>query len=91
LVLHDPTEFSFSRQKPMAIGLLRRMPLQRAFGGQIVAQGILMHSSLLVTTEGVPLGLGAIKFWTRKRFTAVFSCMRRHSQHAQTTHGCHPL
>ncbi|UWU72962.1 hypothetical protein [Bradyrhizobium sp. NC92] len=30
--------------------------------------GILMHSSLAMTTEGLPLGLAAIKFWTRKKF-----------------------
>jgi hypothetical protein len=27
-----------------------------------------MHSSLVVTVEGLPLGLAAIKFWTRKKF-----------------------
>jgi hypothetical protein len=27
-----------------------------------------MHSSLVVTTEGLPLGIAALKFWTRKRF-----------------------
>jgi len=27
-----------------------------------------MHSSLVVTTEGLPLGISAIKFWTRKEF-----------------------
>jgi hypothetical protein len=27
-----------------------------------------MQSSLTVTTEGVPLGLAAIKFWTRSKF-----------------------
>ncbi|MCX8566027.1 MAG: hypothetical protein ON057_000754 [Glomeribacter sp. 1016415] len=32
------------------------------------ACGILMHSSLVVTIQGVPLGLAAIKFWTRKKF-----------------------
>src|ERR1043165_8309270 len=31
LVLHDTTEFSFTRQEKTAIGLLRRLPLQRAF------------------------------------------------------------
>jgi hypothetical protein len=61
----------------MAIGLLRRLPLQRVFGGQIVAHGILMHSSLLVTTEGLPLGLGVIKFWTRKRFKGTDALKRR--------------
>jgi len=30
--------------------------------------GILMHSSLAVTTDGLPLGLAAIKLWTRKKF-----------------------
>ncbi|MEJ0050549.1 MAG: hypothetical protein WDN02_04930 [Methylovirgula sp.] len=30
--------------------------------------GVLMHSSLAVTTEGLPFGLTAIKFWTRKKF-----------------------
>jgi len=27
-----------------------------------------MHSSLAITPEGLPLGLAAIKFWTRKKF-----------------------
>jgi hypothetical protein len=27
-----------------------------------------MHSSLAVTIEGVPPGLAAVKFWTRKKF-----------------------
>ncbi|MCO6044974.1 hypothetical protein NG895_13775, partial [Aeoliella sp. ICT_H6.2] len=29
---------------------------------------LLMHSSLAVTTAGKPLGLTAVKFWTRKKF-----------------------
>jgi hypothetical protein len=29
---------------------------------------VLLHSSLVLTTEGVPLGLAAVKFWTRKKF-----------------------
>ena len=27
-----------------------------------------MHSSLAVTPEGLPLGVAAVKFWTRKKF-----------------------
>jgi hypothetical protein len=27
-----------------------------------------MHSSLAVTTDGLPLGLTAMKFWTRSKF-----------------------
>lgn len=30
--------------------------------------GVLMHSSLVVTPEGVPLGLAEATFWTRSRF-----------------------
>lgn len=77
LVLHDTTEFSFKRQEQTAIGLLRKLPMQSAFGAQIVACGILMHSSLVVTTDGVPLGLSAIKFWTRKRFKGTDALKRK--------------
>jgi hypothetical protein len=30
--------------------------------------GLLMHATLAVTTAGKPLGLTAVKFWTRKKF-----------------------
>lgn len=30
--------------------------------------GLFMHSSLAVTTNGLPLGLPAVKFWTCKKF-----------------------
>jgi hypothetical protein len=33
--------------------------------------GLLMHSSLAVTTDGLPWGLTAVKFWTRKKFKAT--------------------
>jgi hypothetical protein len=69
LVLHDTTEFSFQREKE--IGLLHRTINGRNSWGQLKHRticGLLMHSSLAVTTEGVPLGLAAIKFWTRKEF-----------------------
>jgi hypothetical protein len=77
LVLHDTTEFSFTRQEQTAIGLLRKLPVQSAFGSRVLACGILMHSSLAVTTDGVPLGLGAIKFWTRKRFKGTDALKRK--------------
>jgi hypothetical protein len=37
----------------------------------------LMHSSLAVTTAGLPLGLAAIKFWTRKHFKGT-DALKRH-------------
>lgn len=36
-----------------------------------------MHSSLAVTTRGVPLGLAAIKFWTRKKFKGYDALKRK--------------
>ncbi|MER9645325.1 hypothetical protein NKI99_33245, partial [Mesorhizobium sp. M0239] len=30
--------------------------------------GVLIHSSLAVTLTGTPLGLTAVKFWTRTKF-----------------------
>ena len=35
-----------------------------------------MHSSLAVTTEGLPLGLAAMKFWTRKKFKGTKALKR---------------
>ena len=36
-----------------------------------------MHSSLAVTTEGLPLGLAAVKFWTRKKFKGTAQLKKR--------------
>jgi hypothetical protein len=36
-----------------------------------------MHSSLAVTTEGLPLGLAAIKFWTRAKFKGTNALKKR--------------
>lgn len=72
LVLHDTTEFSFTRSDIRAIGQTRKAPAgpQKVDGRRrmFTVCGILMHSSLAVTTEGLPLGLTAIKLWTRKKF-----------------------
>lgn len=68
LILHDTTEFSFQRVRPEAIGMTRKLPNCRLGQKPITKCGLLMHSSLAVTTAGKPLGLTAIKFWTRKKF-----------------------
>jgi hypothetical protein len=36
-----------------------------------------MHSSLVLTTGGVPLGLAAVKFWTRKKFKGTRALRNR--------------
>lgn len=69
LVLQDTTEFSFKRERPEQIGFTKsiRTRIDRRRSVFSVC-GILMHSSLAVTTEGLPLGVAAIKFWNRKKF-----------------------
>lgn len=72
LVLHDTTEFSFTRSDNKAIGLTHKVAGghkdQSGRQRMHTVCGILMHSSLAVTTDGLPLGLAAIKLWTRKKF-----------------------
>ena len=71
LVLHDTTEFSFQREDKQAIGITNL-----SYGGKgkdgrpriHTICGILLHSSLVVTLEGLPLGIAAVKAWTRKKF-----------------------
>jgi len=36
-----------------------------------------MHSSLAITTEGLPLGLSAVKFWNRKKFKGKAALKRK--------------
>jgi hypothetical protein len=40
-------------------------------------RGLLMHSSLAITLDGLPLGLAAIKFWTRKQFKGCNALKRK--------------
>lgn len=71
LVLHDTTEFSYQRNDPALIGKMHKSFVGRTKEGRPSVRtvcGLLMHSSLVVTLEGLPLGLAAVKFWTRKKF-----------------------
>jgi len=71
LILHDTTEFTYHRDDVAAIGVLHDSIAGRDKRGQlrhVTICGISMHSSLAVTLEGLPLGLAAIKFWTRDKF-----------------------
>jgi len=80
LVLQDTTEFSFQRTRPEAIGAIGYSPSRRGDDGRFrlhTVCGLLMHSSLVVTPEGLPLGLAAIKFWSRARFKGT-SALKRH-------------
>ncbi len=71
LILHDTTEFSYRRTDPQAIGILGKTAAGKLADGRPrmhTTCGILLHSSMVVTLEGLPLGLAAAKFWTRKKF-----------------------
>ena len=72
LVLHDTTEFSYPREN---IGLLHRSRNPGRSPHPLC--GISMHSSLVVTAAGLPLGLSAVKFWTRKVFKGTNALKRR--------------
>lgn len=80
LILHDTTEFSFQRSDPSSIGILKKLPLRLKIEDgckkHYTTCGILMHSSLVVTTDGIPLGLAAVKFWTRDHFKGANSLGR---------------
>lgn len=81
LVLHDTTEFSFTRSDSQAIGQTHKVASgQKNKAGRQrmhTVCGILMHSSLAVTPDGLPLGLTAIKLWTRKKFKGTNSLKGR--------------
>ena len=71
LVVQDTTAFSFRWAKPETVGAIGRVPIGRDRNGTPRAHtqcGLLMHTSLVVTLEGLPLGLAAARFWTRKEF-----------------------
>ena len=80
LLLHDTCEFSFQREKDSPLGLLGRGSCGRDKDGRLkhfTTRGILMHSSLAITLDGLPLGLAAIKFWTRKQFKGCDALKRK--------------
>jgi hypothetical protein len=69
-VLHDTTEFSYRRLRPELIGKTSETFVGRDKKGRPQTRtvcGLLMHSSLVLSSAGMPLGLSAVKFWTRKK------------------------
>jgi Transposase DNA-binding len=80
LVLHDTTEFTYQREKSGAVGITKSINSGRDKAGRLRSHtvcGILMHASLAVTTEGLPLGLAAVKFWTRKKFKGTAALKKK--------------
>ncbi len=80
LILQDTTEFSYQREQPALIGAIGTVPCSKPVHIKPDRQtvcGVLMHSSLAVTSEGLPLGLAAVKFWTRRRFKGCNALKKR--------------
>lgn len=80
LVLHDTSEFVYKREDEASLGVISRPGVFQGTNGKLIhhtVRGILMHSSLAVTPEGLPLGLAAIKFWTRDHFKGCNALKRK--------------
>ena len=76
LVLHDTTQLSYRREN---IGVLHKPKHgpNDPWRHDHPLCGISMHSSLVVTTAGLPLGLAAVKFWTRQKFKGTNALKRK--------------
>ena len=82
LVLHDTTEFSYKREDPSTIGIVSKAATRKDKEGQplfFTNCGICLHSSLAATTQGLPLGLTAVKFWSRKEFKGLQKRRKAHT------------
>lgn len=80
LVLQDTTEFTYKRSNPDKVGSIGLTPVGQDLHGHLERRticGLLMHGSLAITREGLPLGLSAIKFWTRSKFKGTNALKRR--------------
>ena len=80
LLLQDTTEFSYERARPELVGMTKSVNTGKDKKGRPRSHtlcGILMHSSLAVTTDGLPLGLAAVKFWTRKKFKGAAALKKK--------------
>lgn len=80
LMLQDTTEFTYQRRHPREVGFTKSVNSGRDKDGRLrhhAACGILMHSSLVVTADGLPLGLAAVKFWNRDKFKGTAQLKRK--------------
>ena len=79
LLIQDTTEFSYQRAASDLVGMTNSVNSGRDKRGRLrhhTVCGMMMHSSLAVTTGGLPLGLAAVKFWSRKKFKGIAALKR---------------
>jgi hypothetical protein len=80
LVVQDTTEFTYKRRRPERIGGTTVSASCREKDGRFRLHticGLLMHASLVITPEGLPLGLAAARFWSRSKFKGTNALKRR--------------
>lgn len=78
LVLQDTTMCSYQRERPeFIVGKTSIRSGKRRLLRPLTQCGILIHSSLVLTSEGLPLGLVAGPFWTRDSFKGTRALKRR--------------
>jgi len=80
LILQDTTEFAFKRASPEKIGFTGTAtgPKNRGeWRKKYLVCGMLMHASLAITPDGLPLGLTATKFWSRDKFKGTTALKRK--------------
>lgn len=80
LILQDTTEFSFKRSAPEKIGFTKVSTGRKLKEGRYRKHaicGLLMHASLAITPDGLPLGLTAAKFWSRSKFKGTAALKRK--------------
>jgi hypothetical protein len=83
LVLQDTTEFVYQRASPENIGFTKHVNSGRDKDGrwrQHKLCGVMMHASLAITLDGLPLGLTAARFWTRAQFKGLLALKRKVNQ-----------
>ena len=79
LILQDTTEFTYRRVSTTAIGVTKSVNSGRDAEGRWrhhTLCGLLLHTSLAVTGDGVPLGVTAVKVWTRSKFRGTAALKR---------------
>ena len=80
LILHDTTTFTYNRGDMAAVGITHRSFTKKDRDGlpqHYVVCGLQMHSGMVITPEGLPLGLASIHFWTRDRFKGCTAMKRK--------------
>jgi hypothetical protein len=96
LMLHDTAEFTYQRERPEANGITRSVNSGLDKAGRVRSHtlcGIMMHSHLAISTDGLPLGLAAIKFWTRDKFKGTACAQEEDQPHTRSdrTEGEHSM